>query len=330
VLDNILRSEPKRPSTIRVAAGPRAGRLNDEIDTIVLKCLSKERERRYQTAGELARDIGHYLAGEPIEAKRDSGWYVLRKHVRRHRIPVAVGAAFLLLITGGLIVSLSFWGLAEKARADEVEQRLIAKRAAKTTGTVASQAGMTSAFSQMILCSDKPYRVSRRDLTLHEALDAAVARLDAGEFGELPSQIETGMRALVGKSYISLGLYSEAESQLRAAVRLGRDWLGTLPRNGSHLEALVKKVVYADMQFDLGVCLARQGKFKEAEPFLLDGYRDLRSAPYTAVPQADLVAQVVELYDAWDAAEPGKGRGAEAAEWRKKLSQTSAPATRSP
>src|SRR6185295_15640548 len=71
VMDNILRAEPARPSTIR-------RQINDEVETIVLKCLSKERDRRYQSAGELARDIHRYLSGEPIEAKRASGWYVSR------------------------------------------------------------------------------------------------------------------------------------------------------------------------------------------------------------------------------------------------------------
>ena len=60
VLDRILHAEPNRPSAIRP-------QINDEVETIVLKCLAKERERRYQSAGELARDIGHYLADDPIE-----------------------------------------------------------------------------------------------------------------------------------------------------------------------------------------------------------------------------------------------------------------------
>ena len=72
VLDNILRVDPAPPRRLRRA-------IDDEVETIVLKCLQKDRERRYQTAGELARDIEHYLAGELIEAKRDSGWYLLRK-----------------------------------------------------------------------------------------------------------------------------------------------------------------------------------------------------------------------------------------------------------
>src|SRR4029079_10079841 len=52
VLDNILRAEPARPSTVR-------RQINDEVETIVLKCLAKDRDRRYQSARELARDIDH-------------------------------------------------------------------------------------------------------------------------------------------------------------------------------------------------------------------------------------------------------------------------------
>ena len=116
VLDNIQRAEPARPSTIR-------RQINDEIETIILKALAKERERRYQSAGELARDIRHYLAGEPIEAKRDSGWYVLRKTAKRHKAAVAVAAGFGIVITGSAVAMGGMWRQAEDARAVAVDER---------------------------------------------------------------------------------------------------------------------------------------------------------------------------------------------------------------
>ena len=54
VMDHIAHTEPLKPSALR-------SRVNDELDTIVLKCLSKEPERRYQNAGDLARDIERLL-----------------------------------------------------------------------------------------------------------------------------------------------------------------------------------------------------------------------------------------------------------------------------
>ena len=119
------------PSTIRK-------QINDEVETIVLKCLSKERERRYQTAGELARDVGHYLAGEPIEAKRDSTFYVLKKSLGRHTWQVAVAAVFLLMLLAGVATSTTLWRRATSALARESQQRAIAQ--ARTTEAQRSRA----------------------------------------------------------------------------------------------------------------------------------------------------------------------------------------------
>lgn len=88
----------------RVGACP----IDDEVQTIVLRALAKERTRRYQTAGDLARDVALYLRHEPIEAKSDSGWYVLRKSLRRQRVPLTFAGLVVLCIA-----SLG-WGLAAR------------------------------------------------------------------------------------------------------------------------------------------------------------------------------------------------------------------------
>ncbi|HWL94811.1 MAG TPA: serine/threonine-protein kinase [Phycisphaerae bacterium] len=80
VQDRIVNAPPMRPSSVRSVTG----RIDGDLDTIVLKCLAKQPDRRYQSAGELAQDLRHFLAGEPIEAKRDSFVYVLRKQISRH------------------------------------------------------------------------------------------------------------------------------------------------------------------------------------------------------------------------------------------------------
>ncbi|MHC5110292.1 MAG: protein kinase domain-containing protein [Planctomycetota bacterium] len=77
--------------------------LCDELETIVLKALSKDPQRRYQTAGDLARDLRTYLDGAPIEAKRDSKWYVMRKTLQRHRMGFTVAASFVILVTAAAI-----------------------------------------------------------------------------------------------------------------------------------------------------------------------------------------------------------------------------------
>lgn len=110
VLKHITDTPPTLPSKIRLQPSDAVpsdvgalSRLDSEIETIVLKALAKVPDRRYQTAGDLGRDLHHFLAGEPIEAKRDSGWYVLKKGIQRHKLAVAIAASFVLLVTASAI-----------------------------------------------------------------------------------------------------------------------------------------------------------------------------------------------------------------------------------
>jgi len=143
VLRNIAEVEPKRPSTIR-------RRINDEVETIILKTLAKDRDRRYQSAETLARDIEHYLHGEPIDAKRDSAWYVIRKTMQRYRVAAGVALSFVLLL-GASTIALSIMYRnqsrarqeaeiahkgAVRARTSEEAQRKLAEQRANELETV--------------------------------------------------------------------------------------------------------------------------------------------------------------------------------------------------
>lgn len=78
----------------------RLSRLDDDVETIILKCLALDPARRYQTADELGRDLAHYLAGNPIEAKRDNAWYVLKKNIQRHKTGLGLASLFFALVLG--------------------------------------------------------------------------------------------------------------------------------------------------------------------------------------------------------------------------------------
>jgi tRNA A-37 threonylcarbamoyl transferase component Bud32 len=77
--------------------------IRGEPDWIVRKCLEKDRNRRYETASGLGRDIQRYLADEPVEARPVSAGYRLRKFVRRHRPQVIVAALILFALVAGMI-----------------------------------------------------------------------------------------------------------------------------------------------------------------------------------------------------------------------------------
>src|SRR5205807_3693867 len=75
--------------------------LRGEIDWIVMKCLEKDRSRRYETANAVARDIERYLNDEPVEAGPPSTAYRLRKLARKHRRALAVAGGFVAMLAAG-------------------------------------------------------------------------------------------------------------------------------------------------------------------------------------------------------------------------------------
>ncbi len=93
IVHNIRTIQPTRPSSYVTA-------LRGDLETILLKALAKEKERRYQAVADLARDIRHFLKNEPIEARPSSAWYRARKTVQRHK---AVSAFLLILALGFLV-----------------------------------------------------------------------------------------------------------------------------------------------------------------------------------------------------------------------------------
>jgi WD40 repeat protein/tetratricopeptide (TPR) repeat protein len=79
--------------------------VRGELDWIIMKCLEKDRNRRYATANGLARDIQRYLSGEAVEACPPSTAYRLRKFVGKYRSVLATAGAFVLLLVAAALAS---------------------------------------------------------------------------------------------------------------------------------------------------------------------------------------------------------------------------------
>jgi serine/threonine protein kinase len=97
--------------------------VRGEIDWIVMKCLEKDRLRRYETANGLARDVERYLHDEPVEACPPSASYRLRKFAHKYRTPVTFAAMFTLLLVTGVVVSAWQAVRATRAEVEAVAQR---------------------------------------------------------------------------------------------------------------------------------------------------------------------------------------------------------------
>jgi serine/threonine protein kinase len=77
--------------------------VRGELDWIVMRCLAKDRERRYESVAALAADVECYLNDEPVLAGPPSTWYRVRKFARRYKGPVLAASAILLPLVAGVV-----------------------------------------------------------------------------------------------------------------------------------------------------------------------------------------------------------------------------------
>ncbi len=101
--------------------------IRGDLDWIVMKCLEKDRARRYETANGLARDIERHLANEPVVARPPNALYRWQKVIQRNRLAFAAGTAVALALVLGAVVSISMW---QAARAEH-ERRQVQNKAVR-------------------------------------------------------------------------------------------------------------------------------------------------------------------------------------------------------
>ncbi len=92
--------------------------LRSELDWIVMKCLEKQRSNRYATVSGLAQDLQRYLDNEPIQARRPTLAYSLRKFAAKNRLLAISAALILASMVTGTAVSLAMYRQAEKRARD--------------------------------------------------------------------------------------------------------------------------------------------------------------------------------------------------------------------
>ena len=120
----------------RQADSPRNSQLkplSTDLDWIVMKCLEKDRSRRYETASALAADIQRHLRNEPVTARPPSAIYRLQKAVRRNKIAFAAALAVILSLLGGMAATSWQAIRANRAEKAQARQTLLAENRLKTT-----------------------------------------------------------------------------------------------------------------------------------------------------------------------------------------------------
>jgi serine/threonine-protein kinase len=247
--------EPPRPSQIardRAAARQLAG----DLDTIVSKALRKEPSRRYGTVADLAEDVQRHLDGRPVLARRDTFVYVAGKFARRHRGALAVAAGVVVLV-GGLtaIYTTRLAGERDVARAE------------------AARADRAVEFLKNVFLEASPDASEGRSLTAAQLLDRGVSRIQTDLADQPVTQAD--LMTVMGDVYRGLGMYREAETQLRQALEIRRrtgapadSGLAELFSTLSVVTRVAGTYAAADTFAQLGVDLRRRLSGTENKPYL--------------------------------------------------------------
>jgi len=231
-VQTIREDEPRLLGTVNNA-------YRGDIETIVAKALVKDKTRRYASAAELAADIRRYLQDEPIMARPASATYHLRKFGRRHKALVTAATVIFAVLVAGVIVSTRE---ARRANAEAATSRAI------------NDFLQNDVLAQASAANQSPNTKPDPDLKVRTALDRAAARIK-GRFDRQP-QVEGAIRHTIGQTYMDLGLYAQARTQLEQVLDLRRRVLGV--KNPETLKTMNR----------LGYTAFLQGKYPEAEALL--------------------------------------------------------------
>ena len=269
----IRESEPPRPSTRfkslgdaskttadrrRIEPGKLRSVLEGDLDWVVMKSIEKDRNRRYETANGLAMDLRRFLDNEPVIAGPPSKTYKARKFVQRHRLAVAVSAAFVAI----LLVFVAALGLLF-VRASRAESAALAAR---------DESEAVSNFLVEVFEVSDPGEARGNSVTAREILDKGAARARES-FADQPG-IQARLMTTIGNVYGSLGLYRASEEQLEEALEIKRQTLGD-----RHIDV-------AQAMDDLAFLRRRMGKYDEAENIYrrtLETYREAFGAEHVEI-----------------------------------------------
>ena len=167
--------------------------LRGDLDWIVMKCLEKDRTRRYETANALAADLTRHLTHEPVMARPPSRIYRLQKSVRRNRLAYGATAAVVAALALGVVFT--SWQATRAIQAEKLATKRLRQSEAITKF-------MTGVFQ-----SPDPSR-DGRTITVAETLDTAVKNLHR-DLGGQPG-LRAQLQGTLGETYFALGLFREA------------------------------------------------------------------------------------------------------------------------
>jgi tetratricopeptide (TPR) repeat protein/tRNA A-37 threonylcarbamoyl transferase component Bud32 len=177
----------------------RAEPVDTEVDAILAMALARDPQERYQTVAAFKDDVQRYLAGEPLEAKRQNRGYVLKKVLWQHRGIVGLAACGLALLTAFAVTT------------GVMLQRTEAERAKLAT--------VKTFLEDTLFSVNRDSHLTVRDLLLESEpwINEVLSDQPAAEFE---------IRAIIGNSYRSLGALDDSERHADRALQVASEEFG--------------------------------------------------------------------------------------------------------
>ncbi len=227
LLRMIRESETPRPSTRLSQSGEAVQEIADQrqitrsrlvsfirgdLDWIVIKALNKELDRRYDSTVALARDIARFLVNDAVEARPPSTSYVIRKFLRKNRLPLAITVMFT-----GVLLAATVFSVRQAYRA--TQNQVIAKKALKTEAE--SRRSFQALYDSLkeLLKSPSPENKGQEYTVLRMLEDHAASVFET--YSDDPTT-KSDLLTLFGETYHGLGAYEKAKPLLEESLRLRR------------------------------------------------------------------------------------------------------------
>lgn len=299
LLHQVMYEEPRPPRKLN-------DRIPRDLETITLKCLAKEVDRRYRTAGEMAADLRRWLAGEPIRARPVRAPERLWLWCRRRPAIASLSAALALAVIAGFAGVTWQWVRAEQNRREATRHFQAARNDVDTfligmSDTLRYYPGVQKARERLLQQAAAEYERFANEVSdapeLRSEFGKAFLRL--GDVRVSLNELERGVQAyrsahsvfdkLVGEQPLAFDYRLErANSRTKLGIALHE-----LGRNDeakqeyqiarAELEGLVKAAPQVSQYRDgLGTCLVNfslllnsLGRHEEAAPTIEEAIREL-------------------------------------------------------
>lgn len=183
--------------------------LKGDLDTIILKMLRKEPERRYDSAEQLSADIQNFLEGRPVAAHPDSLTYRTQKFIRRHTLGVAATAVIVLLLIG-YAATITWHSQRTQAALEQAKQE------------TAKAEQVTGFLIDMFEATD-PAEAMGDTVNTRALLERGVAQ---AKLLDGQPDVQARMFDVAGRVYLALGQYEDARPLLERGLNLRKEFFG--------------------------------------------------------------------------------------------------------